>query len=104
MAQGPSSDTGNRVVDIRSSRRFQQAHAESPAPAGDLERFERTRAEPDDYRHRMMTNVIAFGFIALLILAAVWLADSILTMRKNQDCVISGKRNCSPIETPVSTR
>ena len=98
MTQRPVSDPENRVVDIRSNRRFQQAHAEN------LEQFERNDGEPDDFRHRMVTNALALAFIALLIGGAIWLADSMLTMRKNQDCVLYGKRNCSPIEAPASTR
>jgi hypothetical protein len=104
MTQRPASDPENRVVDIRSNRRFQQAQANSPAPGGDLEQFERNEDEPDDFRHRMVTNTLAFSFIALLIVGAVWLADSLLTMRKNQDCVLHGRRNCAPIEAPASTR
>jgi len=104
MTQRPVSDPENRVVDIRSNRRFQQAHANSQSPAGNLEQFERNDGEPDDFRHRMVTNALALAFIALLIGGAIWLADSMLTMRKNQDCVLYGKRNCSPIEAPASTR
>ena len=95
MTQRPVSDPENRVVDIRSNRRFQQAHANSQSPAENLEQFERYDGEPDDFRHRMVTNALALAFIALLI------ADSMLTMRKNQVCVIYGKRICSPIESPA---
>ena len=75
MTQRPASDPENRVVDIRSNRKFQQAHANNPAPAGNLEQFERSKDVPDDFRHRMVTNTLAFAFIALLIAGAVWLAE-----------------------------
>lgn len=104
MTQPPASDPEDRVVDIRSNRRFQRAHANVPSPDAGLEQFERNDNEPDDFRHRMVTNALAFAFIALLIGGAIWLADSMLTMRKNQDCVLYGKRNCSPIEAPAATR
>jgi hypothetical protein len=104
MTQRPASDPENRVVDIRSNRKFQQAHANNPAPAGNLEQFERSKDVPDDFRHRMVTNTLAFAFIALLIAGAVWLADSMLTMRKKQDCALYGRRDCAPIEAPASTR
>jgi hypothetical protein len=104
MTQRPISDPENRVVDIRSNRRFREAHTDGPSRARDLEQFERKEDEPDDFRHRTVTNALAFGFIALLIGGAIWLADSMLTMRKNQDCVLYGKRNCAPIEAPASTR
>jgi hypothetical protein len=102
MTQRQASDSDDRVVDIRSNRKFQKAHA--PAPSGELEQFKRSDDEPDDFRHRMVTNTLAFGFVALLIVGAIWLADSILTMRKKQDCGLQGRKNCVTIEAPVSTR
>jgi hypothetical protein len=41
---------------------------------------------------------VAFVFVAALIAAGLWLADTMAEMRKNQDCVLSGRRNCAPIE------
>jgi hypothetical protein len=104
MTQRPASDPENRVVDIRSNRKFQQAHGNGPAPAESLEQFQRNEDDPDDFRHRMVTNTLAFAFIALLIGGAVWLADSMLTVRKKQDCALYGRRDCAPIEAPSSTR
>jgi hypothetical protein len=40
----------------------------------------------------------------LLIVAGLWIANRIAEMRKNQDCVLSGKRNCAPIEIPSVDR
>lgn len=69
-------------------------------PAGeDLEAYEHTD-EPDDYRHRMITNVLAFLFVAALIGAGLWLADTMATMRKNENCVMQGRRDCAPVEAP----
>lgn len=106
MTQSQAPDPDNRVIDIRTSRKFQKAHAQMPPPAeaGQFEQFERNENEPDDFRHRMVANAVAFGFVGLLIVAAIWLADSILTMRKNQDCGLQGRKNCVQIEAPVSTR
>jgi hypothetical protein len=104
MTQRQASDPDNRVVDIRSNRKFQNAQTHAPAPDGKLEQFERKNGEPDDFRHRMVTNTLAFGFVVLLIAGAIWLADSILTMRKKQDCGLQGRKNCVTIEAPVSTR
>ncbi|NTV97267.1 MAG: hypothetical protein HGA75_17950, partial [Thiobacillus sp.] len=38
---------------------------------------------PDDYRHRMVVNVVAFVFVIGLIAAGLWLADTMAAMRKN---------------------
>jgi hypothetical protein len=102
MTQSQAPDPDNRVVDIRTNRKFHRAHV--PVPAGEIEQFERNDDEPDDFRHRMVANTVAFGFVVLLIVAAIWLADSILTMRKKQDCGLQGRKNCVPIEAPVSMR
>jgi hypothetical protein len=34
----------------------------------------------------------------------VWLAMQIANMRKNQDCLLSGRRNCAPIDVPALER
>jgi hypothetical protein len=58
----------------------------------------------DDYRHRMVVNVAALIFTVMLALAGVWLAMQLAEMRKNQDCVLSGRRNCAPIEVTAPPR
>ena len=72
-----------------------------PSPVKDLAQFERGEAA-DDYRHRMIVNVIAFVFVLALIGVGYWLAETMAEMRKNQDCVLSGRRGCTPVE--VNTR
>lgn len=72
-----------------------------PSPVQDLEKFERTGSE-DDYRHRMLMNAMAAGITILLIGGGIWIANSMALLRKNQDCVMSGKRNCNPpVEVPA---
>lgn len=70
-------------------------------PAGDLARYQES-AEPDDFRHRMMANAAAFAFTALLIGAGIWLAVTIADLRKTQDCVLMGRRDCARIAVPHS--
>lgn len=67
----------------------------------DLSRFERT-GEPDDYRYRMRVNIAAGLFTVVLIGFGVWLATSIADLRRTQDCLLTGRRDCgAPISTPV---
>lgn len=88
-------------------RRREAPHAqrEKPRPQGTgapvegLEKYAET-SEPDDYRQRMVNNVLAFVFCILLVAAGVWIADRIAEMRKNQDCVLSGRRNCAQVNVP----
>ena len=67
-----------------------------PPPADDLAKYARG-AEKDDYRHRMVVNTAAFAFVIVLVGAGLWLADRMAELRKNEDCVLSGRRNCAPI-------
>ena len=68
-----------------------------------MERFENS-GEEDDYRHRMIVNIAAFCIAVLLVLAGVWLATTMAEMRKNQDCVLSGRRGCTPVDAPPADR
>lgn len=68
--------------------------------ADDLSRFEREREEPDDFRHRMLANLAAFAFTVALTAIGIWLAMSIADLRKTQDCVLMGRRDCAQISAP----
>jgi hypothetical protein len=65
----------------------------------DLSRYERDRDEPDDFRHRMLANVAGFAFTVALTAVGIWLAMSIADLRKTQDCVLMGRRDCARIST-----
>lgn len=91
---GPiSSDDEPRVVSFRRGR----PAPPPPEPVKDLAKYQRSEGA-DDYRHRMIVNVVAFLFVAALIGAGLWLADTMARMRKDQDCVLSGRRGCAPVE------
>src|SRR5215510_9566546 len=72
-------------------------------PVPDLTKYERADTG-DDYRHRMTMNALGFLVTVLLILAGVWLVDKIAELRKVQDCYLTGRRDCAPIEVPPSRR
>jgi hypothetical protein len=67
------------------------------AGVADLKKYEQT-TEPDDYPRRMMINLAAFAFIVVLTLAGIWIVEQLALLRKQQDCVLSGRRNCADIE------
>lgn len=80
------------------------ARQEEPAPpaklgqvARDLSRYERPREQPDDYRQRMFANIAAFAFTVALTAVGIWLAMSIADLRKTQDCIQMGRRDCVKI-------
>jgi hypothetical protein len=78
----------------------QAIEEDAKAEPNDLSRYERNRTEPDDFRHRMLANVAAFAFTVALIAVGIWLAKSIADLRKTQDCVLMGRRDCVRISTP----
>jgi hypothetical protein len=104
-----SSDDEHRVLQFRPRttpspqvRRgagiVQPLHA-APEPL-DLSRYEQPRESPDDYRHRMLANIAALAFTIALTAIGIWLAVSIADLRRTQDCVLMGRRDCVKITTP----
>ena len=73
-----------------------RARLSAPSPVEDLAKYERGEGA-DDYRHRMLINAAALLFVAALIGAGLWIADTMAQMRKNQDCVLSGRSGCTPV-------
>jgi hypothetical protein len=71
--------------------------AEGRPEANDLSRYERPRDEPDDFRHRMLANIAALAFTIALTAIGIWLAMSIAELRRTQDCVLMGRRDCARI-------
>ena len=77
-------------------------HTSTSPAANDLSRYERPRDEGDDFRHRMLANVAALAFTVALTAIGIWLAVSIADLRKTQDCVLMGRRDCARISvTPL---
>jgi hypothetical protein len=61
------------------------------------------RGEPDDYRQRMINNGLGLLACVLLVAIGIWLANTIAEMRRNQDCVLSGRRDCTKIIVPPAS-
>lgn len=95
----PPSKPGARILRFRGGGTTSRPRSTGPAPAG-LDKYERDDL-PDDYRHRMLVNLAAFVVVILLIAAGYWLADTMARMRKDQDCVLSGRRNCAPVTIDI---
>ena len=101
-----SSDEEHRVLQFRprslapaTGRKLNEPVRQLEA-ANDLSRYERDREEPDDFRHRMLANVAAFAFTVALLAIGIWLAMSIADLRRTQDCVLMGRRDCVRISAP----
>jgi hypothetical protein len=91
-AKTPKSKTSNSKTSNSKTPNTNTAPA-----ASDLSRYERSRDEGDDFRHRMLANVAALAFTVALTAIGIWLAMSIADLRKTQDCVLMGRRDCARI-------
>jgi hypothetical protein len=107
-----ATDDDQRVVPFRPRRAASGADGgwalppvSKPAvpPVRGLAKYEGGEVE-DNYRHRMIVNFSALAFTVALAAAGVWLAIQIAELRKNQDCYLSGRRNCTPIDVKVLER
>jgi hypothetical protein len=101
----PAEETG-RVVPLRPRllRRAQRPSGLPGRPAvEDIGKYEHGGRE-DDYRHRMLMNVLGFLTCAILVAAGVWIANSIAELRSHQDCVFSGRHDCAHIDVPSRVR
>jgi hypothetical protein len=57
--------------------------------------------QDEDERERRTANIVlAVGFI-VLVGGGVWLANAMIDAKKADDCLSSGRRNCTPIEAPA---
>ena len=105
MSNAPRQDEEEkgRVLPFRRQGQLPRAHnphvAPHVSPVEDVGKYA-TSEEPDNYRQRMINNALAFLFCVVLIGIGIWIATTIAEMRKNQDCVLSGRRNCAQVNVP----
>lgn len=61
---------------------------------------------PQDHeRQRQFGNLVLLVVFVVLIGGGIWLVDALLDLRKAQECVGTGRRNCgTPIDVPVRER
>jgi hypothetical protein len=105
VAKSTHSENDARVVRFR--RRAGGVSPPIARPGGgadDLSPYARSPEDPAEYRRRQAVNAAVFLFVVLLIGAAIWLADTLADMRRNQDCVLSGRRGCTPVEYDRTAR
>jgi len=72
------------------------------SPVEDVGKY--ARGDDDNYRHRMVNNALAFLMLMVIVYCGVWLANTMAQMRKDQDCVLTGRTNCAPIQIPNDRR
>jgi hypothetical protein len=91
----PSDNVGN-VVRFRRTQPPATGGIETPL-VEDIAKYERTSEEPDDWRHRQLTNLAAFAVCLLLVIAGIWIAIRMAELQRDQECVLAGRRNCAAV-------
>lgn len=67
------------------------------SPVDDLSKYEQGR-ENDNYRQRMVNNLLAFVVLSVIVYCGIWLANTMAELRAEQDCALTGRTNCAPIK------
>jgi len=94
----PRGDERGRVLPFRRARPRVPPPGKPDRPVEGVEKY--AQGEPDDYRQRMINNGLGLLACVLLVVAGVWIANTMAEIRRNQDCVLSGRRDCMPIPAP----
>jgi len=99
-----SSEPEGRILPFRPRGALAARNAPRPPIVPDLEKYERSPGEPDDFRHRMTMNALGLAITVGLIVTGIWIADVMAKMRKDQDCVLSGRAGCTHVDVPLQAR
>jgi hypothetical protein len=99
MQRTPPQDSEHQVLPFRRRELLRKPRPQprSAVPAPKLGKYEGSEAE-DNYPRRMLVNVAGLAVTIALSIAGAWLVVHIADLRKHQDCVLSGRRNCTPID------
>jgi hypothetical protein len=54
----------------------------------------------DEESDRRLANIVLLVAAVLLVGGGIWLANAMIDARKADECMSSGRRNCTPIEAP----
>jgi hypothetical protein len=64
------------------------------------EHLEKPPAPEQDARDRRAANIFLLVAGLILVGVGVWLANAMIDARRADECMSSGRRNCSPIAVP----
>ena len=104
MTRPSPSEPNGQILPFRPRGSLFVRNVSPPPLVPDLEKYERSTDEPDDFRHRMLMNGLALAVTVVLIVAGIWIADVMAHMRKDQDCVLTGRAGCTPVDVPLRPR
>ena len=68
--------------------------------AAEIKRMNQPKPDPEEEKRRTRSNVAALVFAALLVGLGWLLVKTLGENSKREDCLLSGRTNCSPIAMP----
>src|SRR2546423_11862630 len=95
----PEEDRG-RILPFQRRGKVRPALSHNAEQDTPVEGVEKYASEPDNYRQRMINNGLALTACIALVVIGVWIANTMAEMRRNQDCVLAGRRDCTPNVVP----
>jgi hypothetical protein len=75
----------------------QYAKVQPAKGAVGLPKSRSSREDDDDHRRRRLIHALGLAYCLILAVAGVWLANEFTEMKRIQDCVLSGRSRCIPI-------
>jgi hypothetical protein len=60
--------------------------------------LEKPQTPDEEARDRRAANIFLLVFAVVLVGIGIWLGNALVDARKADDCLSSGRRNCSPID------
>jgi hypothetical protein len=63
---------------------------------------EKKPSREQDERDRRAANIFLLLAAAAFIAVGIWIGDELLKAKRADDCLSSGRRNCSPVELPFN--
>ncbi len=62
---------------------------------------EKPQTPEEEARDRRTANIFLAVAGVVIVGIGIWLGNALVTARKADECISSGRRNCSPIEVPA---
>ena len=56
---------------------------------------------PQTDRERRNANLILFAIFVVIVGGGLWLGNALLDARRADECMASGRRNCTPVAAPA---
>jgi hypothetical protein len=56
---------------------------------------------PETPAERRFVNALVVGFVVLIVAAGLWLGNALMEARRADECMSSGRRDCSPVPAPA---